>query len=50
MPNVDGKKFPYTPEGKKKAVAAAKASNKTAQAKGQKTRMSLPGPMRNTGY
>ena len=54
MPNVDGKKFPYTAEGKKKAVAAAKAANKTvkytAQAKGQKTRMSKPGPMQNVSY
>ena len=25
MPNVDGQKFPYTAEGKKRAVAAAKA-------------------------
>jgi hypothetical protein len=47
---VNGKEYPYTAEGKKKALAAAKASNKTAQGKGQKTRMSLPGPMRNTGY
>lgn len=25
MPNVDGQKFPYTAEGKRRAVAAAKA-------------------------
>ena len=50
MPMVNGKEYPYTAEGKKRAVAAAKASNKTAQAKGQKTRMSLPGPMQNVSY
>lgn len=29
MPNVNGEKFPYTKEGKKRAVAAAKAAGKT---------------------
>jgi hypothetical protein len=28
MPNVDGEKFPYTVEGKKRAFAAAKAKKK----------------------
>lgn len=50
MPVVNGKEFPYTPEGKKKAIAAAKASNKTAQGRGQKSRMTLPGPMKNVSY
>lgn len=29
MPNVNGKEFPYTPEGMKKALAAKKAAAKS---------------------
>lgn len=37
MPNVDGQKFPYTAEGKKRAVAAAKAKKRTPSFNAGKT-------------
>lgn len=38
MPNVGGKKFPYTPKGKADAKAAAARSNQMAKAWKGKTK------------
>ena len=49
MPNVNGKEFPYTPEGMKKALAAKKAQKKMP-AMGQKSKMNPARPKKAMGY
>lgn len=58
MPNVNGKEFPYTPEGMKRALAAKKAQkkmpamgeDKKMPAMGQKSKMNPARPKKAMGY